>query len=287
MSGFTVLDLGKLAKPATVLVEKVCNAVGVIYGPTGIRRTAVAEADARMIAAKTELDISDMQQRALQRLVHQEGRKQANIESITSQAIHALPHDAEPESLDEDWVAHFFKQCDTVSDTDMQLLWARLLSGEATRPGSFSKRTVDCVAAFDKSDAELFTKLSQFVWCFGSTSEPLIYDVTNAIYAEQGITFDALDHLSHIGLVRDAEIGFTKTWKGQQGLLTYQGTEYLLATAAAPQLRLSIGTCLLTSSGRQLIPICGAMPNSDFCNYVQTKWRQQGLQVSRSPSATP
>jgi hypothetical protein len=36
-------NIGDLSKPATVLVEKICNAVGVVYEPTRIKRKARAE----------------------------------------------------------------------------------------------------------------------------------------------------------------------------------------------------------------------------------------------------
>ncbi len=133
--GGSLINLGDLSKPATVLVEKVCNAVGIIYEPVHIKRKARAEADADKIKALARLELSEIEHRAVERLVHQEARKQENIEQITAQAAAALPENANVQNLDEDWVAHFFKQCDTVSDKEMQSLWARLLSGEATAPG--------------------------------------------------------------------------------------------------------------------------------------------------------
>ena len=93
----------------------------------------------------------------MERLVHQEARKQENIEQITAAAAASLTEEAKVHDLEADWVAHFFKQCDTVSDKEMQSLWSRLLAGEATSPGTFSKRTVDFIASIDKKDAALFT----------------------------------------------------------------------------------------------------------------------------------
>src|SRR2546430_14083231 len=116
--GWSLIDLGDLSKPATVLVKKVCNAVGIIYEPTRIRRRARAEADAKKIKTLAGIELKDIDRRAIERFVHQEARKQENIESITAQAASTLPSDAMVESLDEDWIAHFFKQCDTVSDKE-------------------------------------------------------------------------------------------------------------------------------------------------------------------------
>jgi hypothetical protein len=45
----SLINLDDLLKPATVLIEKVCNSVGVLYEPTRMRRAAPAEADSERI----------------------------------------------------------------------------------------------------------------------------------------------------------------------------------------------------------------------------------------------
>lgn len=52
MSGNSLIDLGKLAEPATKLIEKVSDAVGGIAKPWQIKRVASAEAAAAKIAAR-------------------------------------------------------------------------------------------------------------------------------------------------------------------------------------------------------------------------------------------
>ncbi|WP_048608561.1 hypothetical protein [Providencia rettgeri] len=81
--GNSIINLGDLAKPATVLIEKVSNAVGVLYEPRRIRKKAEAEAEAEKIKALAGIELTEIQQRGIERLVHQEARKQENIESIT------------------------------------------------------------------------------------------------------------------------------------------------------------------------------------------------------------
>ena len=80
-----------------------------------------------------------------------------------------------------DWMANFFDKCRIISDEEMQGLWAKVLSGEANAPGSYSKRTVNFLASMDKEDAALFTALCGFAWSFpGGYANPLIYN-TNII----------------------------------------------------------------------------------------------------------
>ena len=110
--GNSVINFGELAKPATVLIEKVSNAVGVLYEPRRIRKKAEAEVEAEKIKALADIELSEIQQRGIERFVHQEARKQENIESITTQASSQLNDSAKADELEEDWIAHFFDKCD-------------------------------------------------------------------------------------------------------------------------------------------------------------------------------
>ena len=76
------IDFGSLSKPATVLIEKISDAVGGIAKPGQIIRVAKAEADAEVIKARARIEISELEERALHRMVREEGLRQENIESI-------------------------------------------------------------------------------------------------------------------------------------------------------------------------------------------------------------
>lgn len=283
----SVVSLGDLAKPATVLIEKVSNAVGVLYEPTRIRRQARAEADAEKIKALARIELSSLEDRAMERFLHQEARKQENIESITAQATSQLPADAKADQLSEDWIAHFFQRCDTVADKDMQSLWARILSGEATKPGSFSKRTVNFVADIEKSDAALFTALGQFVWSMGEPT-PLIADLSAEEITKAGLSFSALKHLDSIGLISfESVAGYKAQGLSKYATLAYFGTQVFLELQQQAGNNLSCGKVLLTSTGKQLFPICGATRNDNYFNHVLEGWRAQGITATVMTEAKP
>ena len=65
--GGSLINLGDLSKPATVLIEKVCNAVGIIYEPTRIKRQARAEVEADKIKALAQIEIRDIERREIGR----------------------------------------------------------------------------------------------------------------------------------------------------------------------------------------------------------------------------
>lgn len=275
-----LINLGELSKPATVLIEKVCSAVGIVFEPTRIRRKAKAEADAQQISAVGQIEVDALQRRALERLVHQEARKQANIESITAQAATSLPPTANTEALNEDWLAHFFKQCDTVSDSEMQSLWSKVLAGEATAPGTYSRRTVDLVSTLDKADASLFTAFGEFVWVIGEANL-LIYDLGNDVYKAKGITFESLKHLDSIGLISfESVAGYNRSGFAKHGVTFYYGRPTLLEFPADSANQMAVGHALLTSVGKQLMAICGSARNDAFYQYVIRNWSDAGIITS-------
>lgn len=278
--GNSIINLGDLAKPATILIEKVSNAVGILYEPRRIRKKAEAEAEADKIKALAGIELTEIQQRGIERLIYQEARKQENIEKITTQAVKELPPTAKTENLEEDWIAHFFDRCEKVSDKEMQLLWSSLLAGEATNPGTYSKRTIDFIASMDKKDAELFTKFCQFSWVIGDPC-PLIFDASDEIYTKNGINFSSLKHLDSIGLISfESFSGYRRQGFDKQAIIFYFGVPTLVEFNADKNNEIKIGKVLFTQAGKELVAICGAQKNQEFYEYAIEKLFNQNLCMS-------
>ncbi|SRR5260370_28050179 len=168
MDDNVVKALGELSKPATVLIEKVSDAIGGIARAWQIVRVARAEGVAKRIEAQAQIEVSELQQRAWRRFLLEEEHRQKNIENITRKALPDLSEESDPSKMDDDWIANFFDRCRLISDDEMQSLWSRVLAGEANVPGTYSKRTVNLLSTLDKKDAELFTRLCGFAWFVGS-----------------------------------------------------------------------------------------------------------------------
>lgn len=240
--GNSLVNLGDLSKPATVLIEKVSDAVGALYKPHQIKRVAKAEAEAKKITAIADMEISDIQQRAMVRLIQEEGKKQENIENITGQATSQLNDNAKPENIEDDWITHFFEKCRTVSDKEMQSLWASILSGEANNPGKFTKRTVDLVATLGKDEAHLFTSLCTYMLS-GGEHFPIVFKIEDEIYKKKGLNFGTLTHLENIGLIKFNNLqGFVLQQLPQNITLLYFGIPVQLNLSQQKIIILSLAT---------------------------------------------
>jgi len=281
--GFSLIKVdGKIVKPATVLIQKISDAVGGLYKPYQIRRVAEAEAEAEIIREKAQIEITDLQHRALARFVSEEAQKQANIESITEKTIPQLNASSNPQNMENDWITNFFDKCRIVSDEDMQLLWSKILAGEANSPGTYSKRTVNALESLDKRDAQLFTNLCSFGLLIIEELMPLIYDVNESIYKDQQINFDTLTHLDSIGLIRFEPLtGLKQTELPQQIDIYYTGTALKVGFKNTENNEMDIGKVILSGTGKELARICNSKPIDGFLDYVIEKLSKQGLKTTK------
>ena len=270
----SIVSLGDISKPADTLINKISEAVGGIFAPFQIKRIAKAEAEAAIIKAHTEIEITDLHRRAMHRFVEEEAHRQQNIEEITTKALPQLLDGADPSLMENDWVTNFFEKSRIVSDGEMQDLWARVLAGEANEPGTYSKRTVNFLGDLDKKDAELFQTLCSFGWIIGKFT-PLIFDSQAAIYNDRGLNFNTLTHLDSIGLIRfDTLSGFTRLKLPKQFTVLYCGVPLKLTMENETDNSLVIGNVLLTKMGEELVKVCKAPGIDDFVGYVKEQWKE-------------
>ena len=167
MSDNPLMNIGDLAEPAKVLIEKLADAGYVLYEPKHIVEVAKAKADAAIIQAeaeieidkakaKAEIEITDLHRRAAQRWIAEQGQQQKSIENITIKAIPQLNENADPNAIEDDWIIKFFDKCRLVTDDKMQDLWTSILAGEANRAGSYSPKTLTALADMNQKVAALF-----------------------------------------------------------------------------------------------------------------------------------
>lgn len=277
----SLVNLGDLAKPADTLIKKISKAVGGVFAPYQITRVAKAEAEAALIKAGSAIQITDLHRRAMHRFVEEEAQRQQNIEGIAAKALPQLGAGAKPEAMEDDWVTNFFDKSRIVSDVDMQVLWARVLAGEANSPGRYSKRTVNFLSDLDKADAELFQNLCSFGWLVGAFT-PLVFDPEAEIYNRRGVNFASLVHLDSIGLIQfDSLGGFIRKGIPKAFAAFYCGQPLLLTMEKDSGNHIEIGNALLTKVGQELAGICISPGVEGFVDYVKDKWKEHLPQASK------
>ena len=278
-NGFSLINVnGKITEPVTTFINKISTAVGGYYRPRQIRRVAEAKADAEIIGAKAKIAVSDLERRAVARFISEEARKQENIESITEKAIPGLLDTSAPQDMDDDWIMNFFDKCRIISDSDMQLLWSKVLSGEANNPGSYSKRTVNLLGSLSIDDARMFTKVCSCILIITNIPQILIFDDSAAIYNDNGVTFGVLTHLDNIGLITfDFLSGYKRANIEQEIEISYFGTNLRLRFTKPENNELKVGKAVLMQSGVELFKVCNPKPLDGFVDYCIDNLSKQGI----------
>lgn len=290
------IDLGDLGGAAKSLVERVAAGCGVLYEPHRIVKKAKAEAEADKVKALSKLEIGDIERRALQRFLHEETKKQENIEAITEKALEFLPKDAKPEKIEEDWMTRFLDKGKQVSDRQMQEIWAKVLAGEASAAGKYSKRTLELLHSLSKKDADHLVSLYRFAWkqLAGATPIPgkenvtlifrpmiIIFNLEGSIYQEHGINFTTLQHLETIGVIKFENLSDFQLQNSPIMPFCYPGSMPLLVKPQQGQ-PIPLGKVMLTESGTELYEVCGTTPTKGVWEYTKQQWQNKGLEAQVS-----
>lgn len=275
-------DFGDWSKPVNTLIEKCADAVGGLFRPHQITRIAEAEAKAEEIRALAEIKVDRIQRRAATRFIAEETKKQINMEAIIRGALAQVNDTADPKLMNDDWVTNFFDKCRLISDEQMQAIWSRILAGEANVPGSFSKRTINLVAELDKSEVDLFTVICRYAFTAPHGYRyPIVLELQDSIYQQNGIGFSSLTDLANIGLVtmHSPSIVSAVLTPDAEASLQYFGNEIVLSFPQGLSRNIAVGCATFTNSGLELSNLSAAQPVPGLIEYVAQHWQRSGITV--------
>lgn len=276
----SLLALGGATENLTGLLR---DTLGLFIEPARIKKTAKAELEVAEQKFLQEVSFEnrkrDLAERAKHRIAHTEVRRQENLELIGSMALMLLPENATPEKINIDWLHHYASCAQDVSEDELRELWARLLAQEATKPGEFSKRTLDYLKSFSVEDCKIFEKILPLT-ASDSDSSFLIYNTLGEKFDKFGLTFLEHTHLFDIGLLVNSLDIAIPVEEGKDINIRYfrnnlHGTN---TTTSLIQIRVIV----LTNVGSQLVNIVEAKPSEDFYNELISELKNYGLTVVES-----
>ncbi len=266
-----ILNIGEFAKPIDTFICKISDAIGVVFEPTQMKRIAKAEIKIDKMKALAKIEAQSIEERAIERLLHKEVKKQENIESIIDSASSQLEEHAEVDKLSKDWLTMFFDKAESFSDEQMRLLWSKILAGEANKAGTFSKRTLEIISNIEKADAQLFSVFCQFLWrnAFGEFL-PMIFNEDDKVYSSEGINYESLSHLASIGLITPIEpMSLHLNYDSNEStMFTYFEKTLCVEFPENEPRKFPLGKIMLTRSGKELATISNPTQNDDFYNYI-------------------
>ena len=142
---------------------------------------------------------------------YQGEKRLKNIESIVQLAAMELGEKDVPDiEPDHDFTARFFNDVQDVSSEKLQLLWAKILSGEVGNPGSTSVHSLSILKNLNQDTARIFSNFCSICIYLVSPADNDILDsrvvslagnaASNSL-KEYGLPFDNLNVLNEHGLI--------------------------------------------------------------------------------------
>lgn len=242
---------------------------------------AKARADGALIEAKVQAEIERIRAETAAYVLETEMRKTRHRESIIAEAFKALPPQSEEISKEmpsEDFIYNFFDEFAGIGDAEMQKIVGRLLAGEVTRPGSYSRKTVRILRDLESRDFILFQAMCGFVWLVGDWT-PLVFDPNGEIYKDRGLTYRKCEELEALGLAQFASLGRARLGLPRSVRVGYGGQLISVELKEGVD-RINIGRLIFSPAGLELFRLTSAQTVPGFIEYVAEQWRADGHKVT-------
>jgi hypothetical protein len=169
-------------------------------------------------------------------------------------------------AIDLDWLYRWKELAERVSIEEMQRLWAKILVGEFSHPGSYSLRTLNLLFSLNKAEAELITEAAKF--CIKGYNKDLVIYKHSEYLATRGLTFHHLLALEDLRILTGVQLGerplqyqYAFERKGDYGFvpLTYGGKTIVVYKATDASLTLPV--YIVTRIGAELLLLGSSGPS--------------------------
>jgi len=158
-----------------------------------------------------------------------------------------------PQPIGTDWLARWKQSAQDVFDSQLALMWARLLVVELARPGSFSIGVMATLSQVGPNDTNTLSIASKYL------IEDFIYDATDGYFTEAAHSA-MLDNLIDLGIVVDNGaqaylFSIASQSKDRFSKLLRSHDKALQVTAAEPDKIIQLPIFKLTRVGRHLLSL--------------------------------
>ncbi|WP_322354249.1 DUF2806 domain-containing protein, partial [Paratractidigestivibacter sp.] len=211
---------------------------------------------------------------------------QLNLEDIVEKAVNSpdLKVEADPGGIDPEWAEKFEEHAGSKYDEDAKSMWARLLTGELNRPGTFSRKAMRILDDMEREDAEAFDALCSrcagglLPWGERQQLLPLFIGRGEELALQEG----NLAGLKGLGLIEfDGAVGgmFESTKIGDGGWLVLKVGHRLLGVRFPEDKGYEVMLRRFTRYGEELAQLCELGSDLEEGNLLINKFKDAGGEV--------
>ena len=240
----------------TVNVDDGCNLNGLTISPNSI------SVDKDLTTIKGDLELL----------------KKENIDRICELVLEKVNQSQNLKPVDRDFLIKYLNEGSSISDSDIQKIWAELLIAKVTEGTSVTKRLLDIVKNLSSEEAKIFDEVCSF-----STNEGIIFD-----HFQGKIPFVKLSFLVDIGLINSSDfVSHNYNFTNNTNKIALARNNKLIIVGFKQDgmdATLSCNCRLLTKEGLLLKNILKKeMSDSDLLDlgkYLKDKARSQNIEVT-------
>jgi len=210
-------------------------------------------------------------------------RKQQNLEAIVQKSLAYCPNATNTTKADQDWFNRFTALAEDVSNNTMQDLWAKILAGEISQPGSFSLKSLTVFKSMSITDAKLLAKVCSLSVrdntrkntriISGAYKTPGLFsffskDAQIKVNLNQcGLSYTEILSLAENDLIFAQEAETSEYQKGEKITFNYNGKTL---TLSANSHRCGLSFYKFTPIGSELALLISDNPNKEFAALLKS-----------------
>ncbi|WP_305837878.1 DUF2806 domain-containing protein [Photobacterium leiognathi] len=210
---------------------------------------------------------------------------------LAEKELESGKYEANDDPVDPDWFTHWKDNAEKVSNDYMQTLWAKVLAGEITTPGTYSLHTLDLLKKLSKNEAELISKLGEFIIDgqvvqgimsprgFGNDS-----DTVEKMMNEKGLHFTNLLYLQEIGIISGVDsMGLTATYNSSDPSSFVRAFTSkscgLVARHSDPQKKIEFNVLHTSQLGREIFNLADFNTDREYLKSIAQEVANIGFDV--------
>lgn len=202
----SLISFDGFADVANNLIDKISNAVGWVVTHDTAKKIAIDT----YIKDIQNSNFDPITKAALISQANKTIREYNNQHNIISKALNMIGPSARPDDLDLDWISQFMDKTRLVSDSDFQIIWAKILAEECNSPGTVPKALLHILEQMDKHSADSFMKIASVSINFTDEGKveytPIVpRNRFNSYFKTIGINLNELIDLQSLGLINIAD----------------------------------------------------------------------------------
>lgn len=178
---------------------------------------------------------------------------------------------------DHGWFAAFMRHAREAIDHKLRHLWASILVEELRHPGSIHRDTLGVLARFEGDDLRLLENLCAAVM-LKPEPFPAVFEYNAAPHLELGLSYDALQHLHDLGVVR-LNVGAKDQvpFQGRSFKVVFGTRVITISYPEQGENLFVLGHVQFTRAGAELFSVIESEPDYAVLQHCLDWWNRHGF----------